>query len=830
VHTRQTVSQEETQKLARCNIAIASCGALTFENSSYSACPSRNVFQKHVNYQGRNSTDYSLNYHKTKVCFQQEFDTHFPWLVQGRHTIMINCNHLRNPEHQEKLTNHIGLHPRTLLQTASHDELEDLLRDLKAVRQNPEQKWLIILVCRKGTHRSVAVSELIELLCDKYIYDDQEAVENHIAARDRQEDPQSENVVRFHLCQHTWSHTCGGYDDGYSQGNNRECEACQLRTPGPKADFREAMRIASKNAMIGIKGGGFLRIKDDGNETFLDEFSNDYSFSESEDDQARSRQNKQEASQASASTSGGFPALGQGKSTSKSKSKDGYRQPDTKGKGKAPNDPGWSVREVPASEVQHLQPGTPAALSPMQQMAADNARDRAAAKVKREAEEARQKTVQEQQAILKKEIVAEQEKKGKGQLRTARSPEPYRQRKPAQQYPDAPWSRAPQIGKGSKGSKAPQGPKSPPPAKELVTVKEDTFTPVARPSKTRLELRRQLPKHLVEGKGQAAASSSVTAPVHNQTAALAKSKIIGTYADPVIQAVLRKLTFVFEPRTVSTETDWHVDPLDQIADMVLKHNVEWDSVGAMFECALEEKNAPGRSDQSVSSRGRSEKRQGRQSKSSREKRSSSSDDHGTASKYQGRSRSRKEKRERKVKEEPASSSSDAEPSVDYGGDDEDEAKGNTDTRWVCSNCGETRLKRNEDYKCRVCETTQEDSDKAWVVLKKQVANVEQKDEQESVSDGITDLMSSKRVSEQALAARKWKYEFDPANLNANELDLIYDEQEANGKHKNHRTYIGPDSYGVGEDKIPVEVKYANQDKKVTYNGMISHYQKTTFCQ
>ena len=122
-----------------------------------------------------------------------------------------------------------------------------------------------------------------------------------------------------------------------------------------------------------------------------------------------------------------------------------------------------------------------------------------------------------------------------------RSPEPYRQRKPAQQYPDVPWnatsSQAPHIGQGSKGSKAPRRPKSPPPAKELVTVKEDTFTPVARPSKTKLELRRQLPKHLVEGKGQAAASSSVTVPVRHQTAAKARYQN-GGYADPVIQAVL----------------------------------------------------------------------------------------------------------------------------------------------------------------------------------------------------------------------------------------------------------------------------------------------------
>ena len=150
---------------------------------------------------------------------------------------------------------------------------------------------------------------------------------------------------------------------------------------------------------------------------------------------------------------------------------------------------------------------------------------------------------------------------------------------------------------------------------------------------------------------------------------------------------------------ISTKRDWHENPLDQIADLVLKHSVEWNTVETMFECAVDEENAAstGRSDQSISGRGRSERRKGRRSKTSRETRSSSSDDHGTASKYQERSRSRKEKRERKVNEEQPSSSSDTEQSqADYGGDDEDEVKGITDTRWVCSNCKEGRLKRSED--------------------------------------------------------------------------------------------------------------------------------------
>ena len=83
---------------------------------------------------------------------------------------------------------------------------------------------------------------------------------------------------------------------------------------------------------------------------------------------------------------------------------------------------------------------------------------------------------------------------------------------------------------------------------EVVTTNEQSLHPVARPSKTRLEIRRKIPPHLLEGKGQAAASSSVTVPVHNQTAATAKSKITGTCGDLAIKTVLQNLVKVFEPK------------------------------------------------------------------------------------------------------------------------------------------------------------------------------------------------------------------------------------------------------------------------------------------
>ena len=89
------------------------------------------------------------------------------------------------------------------------------------------------------------------------------------------------------------------------------------------------------------------------------------------------------------------------------------------------------------------------------------------------------------------------------------------------------------------------------------------------------------------------------------------------------------------------------------------------------------------------------------------------------------------------------------------------------------------------------------------------------------------------VSQDALDDKRWRFEFDPAvHLNTDDLDLIFQEEEENDQRKNHRTYIGPDSDTVdrGSDKIPVEVRYNNNDNRVTFSGPIAFYKKTTFVQ
>ena len=127
----------------------------------------------------------------------------------------------------------------------------------------------------------------------------------------------------------------------------------------------------------------------------------------------------------------------------------------------------------------------------------------------------------------------EKETKEKVKEELLGSPEPYRQKK---EYPEpAPWRQPSQTGKGGK---APKPPRSPTSIKDTVTVNQQNYQPVERPSRQKVAERRKLPPHLLDGKGQEAASSSVTVPVHNQTAAKAEAEITATYGDFALKTVL----------------------------------------------------------------------------------------------------------------------------------------------------------------------------------------------------------------------------------------------------------------------------------------------------
>jgi hypothetical protein len=949
--TEQPLTQEETNKLARSDIVLATCGALNFEDSDYSFCQDRKSFQRMIHHQqGDNSTHYSLNHVPTRQAFTTEFGKHFPYLTQGRHIILINCNHLRDPNEQERLTNHIGLHPSTLLQTARHDELEELLRDLAAVRAHPEKKWLIIFVCRKGTHRSVAASELADVLINRYIYREVDAIEDRILSRAAGEDSQSRNTIRFHLSRNAWDHTCKGYDDKRSRGRTQECKYCQIKVPNALGQFRQAMKIASKKAIIGDKGAGFMRMKDEPEVDLFSESDWDHDSEEEKEQESKRQDSRQGASpeeQKGKGTSGGFPALGKGKTKTQDNPEGGKsaagKQEETqqetkggKGKGQSSNEAGWYAREVDPEEVKHLKPPDPEE-NIWRQLDREQQADRQRAKAEKLAKEAA-------------EEAERQKSRGKGETRWARPRDPYDFSRKQYSTPP-PWKQSSQAqtqaGKG-KGSKAPKRPTSPSPP-----IDQQNYPPVERPSRKTLAERRKLPPHLQgEGKGRKAASSSGTVPVRSRTAAL-KEEVTATYGEYALKTVLQNLAKVFDPKG-ERRRKRDTSPMDQISDIVIDKDLDWTMIQAMLENALDEENAC-RSDQSLSSRGRSERR--RRLTKQREKRSSSSEERGKKSKYHGnpreqyqdRSRSRyesKTKRPTKKKQSSSSSGADAESvssssypdfndtaakrgeeqdvpdtNADDGQDEPDfdadvlicgacgqeveirgEERGKTwiqardgtyvhvncwstnpekwkdridqsvldklgyepSVKWTCFNCN-VELSRERDVSCPQCHMKQKHSDKAWLEEwggpEKPDTGTKKDDEEEDVAPGSLGVgnepdedqeltFNKDRAFQEAIDAGRWKYEFDPAKLNADDLDTIFDIEEARGKYKSHRTYIGPDStskesnlsiankpdhekvgyHRTGEDKIAVEVRYNNQDNKVTYHGAMSNYQKTTFAR
>ena len=90
----------------------------------------------------------------------------------------------------------------------------------------------------------------------------------------------------------------------------------------------------------------------------------------------------------------------------------------------------------------------------------------------------------------------------------------------------------------------------------------------------------------MEGKGQEAASSNVTVPVRNQTAADAKAEISATYGDFALKTVLQNLTRVFDPKQKNPRAR-NTSPMDQIAEIVLDKELDWTTIEAMFESAVE---------------------------------------------------------------------------------------------------------------------------------------------------------------------------------------------------------------------------------------------------
>ena len=74
---------------------------------------------------------------------------------------IIDCTRIkRDPDQDKSLRSHTGHHPTTMLNIAKASNFEDIMSPLKSVTK--DTKHIVVFVCRKGTHRSVAGLELVD--------------------------------------------------------------------------------------------------------------------------------------------------------------------------------------------------------------------------------------------------------------------------------------------------------------------------------------------------------------------------------------------------------------------------------------------------------------------------------------------------------------------------------------------------------------------------------------------------------------------------------------------------------------------------------------------
>jgi rhodanese-related sulfurtransferase len=105
---------------------------------------------------------------------------------------------LKNPEKDPLLYGHIGIYQKSVDQTVRHDRLEEILGEIPDVMAKPDQKWLIVVCCRKGRHQSTAVACLLEHYFEEYLYNNRDFANARIDER-MNEDDFNHNLYMLHL-------------------------------------------------------------------------------------------------------------------------------------------------------------------------------------------------------------------------------------------------------------------------------------------------------------------------------------------------------------------------------------------------------------------------------------------------------------------------------------------------------------------------------------------------------------------------------------------------------------------------------------------------------
>eukprot|EP00973_Karenia_brevis_P020981 2885354-Karenia_brevis.AAC.1 len=85
----------------------------------------RDSFQRDLGFDGTRAQErnvrFNLNYHKTKVAFEQSFRKNFPDMCKDRVMTIIDCTRFRDPDRSEDTKHHTGHHPKTLRHVAESE-------------------------------------------------------------------------------------------------------------------------------------------------------------------------------------------------------------------------------------------------------------------------------------------------------------------------------------------------------------------------------------------------------------------------------------------------------------------------------------------------------------------------------------------------------------------------------------------------------------------------------------------------------------------------------------------------------------------------------------
>ena len=108
--------------------------------------------------------------HSTKAIVKRYLEEHPEY--EPCRFVPINCMALDDPEHDKRLRGHTGYHPETMKHVAEHLPLDQLKMFAKgcdewsaAQREGDNRDIVILTVCKKERHRSVAARELATLTC-----------------------------------------------------------------------------------------------------------------------------------------------------------------------------------------------------------------------------------------------------------------------------------------------------------------------------------------------------------------------------------------------------------------------------------------------------------------------------------------------------------------------------------------------------------------------------------------------------------------------------------------------------------------------------------------